>query len=208
MNIYKLSNGISVVSEHIPSTRSVSFGIWVKAGSRNETSVTNGITHLIEHMLFKGTSKYSANEIANIFDGLGGNINAFTSKENTCYYFVVLDQHLPKALEVLADMFFHSLFDAEELEKEKNVVYEEIAMYDDTPDDHVHDLIASAAFSEHSLAYPILGDIERLQSFQSNDLHNYMKTHYSLSNIVISIAGNISDDLPQLLEQHFAFYQK
>jgi predicted Zn-dependent peptidase len=206
VNIYKLSNGISVVSEHIPSTRSVSFGIWVKAGSRNESSATNGITHLIEHMLFKGTSNYSAIEIANIFDGFGGNINAFTSKENTCYYFVVLDQHLPKALAVLADMFFHSSFDADELEKEKNVVYEEIAMYDDTPDDHVHDLIASAAFQDHSIAFPILGDVERLQTFHSNDLRNYMNTHYSLSNIVISIAGNISDELPNLLEQHFSFY--
>ncbi len=207
MNNYTLSNGISVVSEKIPSTRSVSFGIWVKAGSRNETSSTNGITHLIEHMIFKGTSKYTANEIANLFDGLGGNINAFTSKENTCYYFVVLDQHLPKALAVLADMFFHSLFASDELEKEKNVVYEEISMYEDTPDDQVHDLIAAAAYKSHSLAFPILGDYERLQSFESEHLHNYMKSNYSLSNIVISVAGNIDEQLPQLLEEHFSFFQ-
>ena len=124
MEQFQLSNGIQVVTEHIGSTRSVALGIWVKTGSRNETIMQNGITHFIEHMLFKGTSRYSAREIAEFFDGLGGNINAFTSKENTCYYFIVLDEHFEKALEVLADMFFHSIFDVEELEKEKKVIYE------------------------------------------------------------------------------------
>jgi predicted Zn-dependent peptidase len=207
LNKYQLSNGMYVVTEKIPSTRSVSFGIWVKAGSRSETLLRNGITHFIEHMLFKGTSRYTARDIADVFDGLGGNINAFTSKENTCYYFIVLDKHLPQALAVLADMFFYSLFAPEELEKEKNVIYEEIAMYEDTPDDQVHDLVATAAFGTHSLGYPILGTNERLASFQSADLRNYMEQHYTIDNIVISVAGNIDESLPELLEEHFAFYE-
>jgi predicted Zn-dependent peptidase len=204
---FQLSNGIQVVTEHIGSTRSVALGIWVKTGSRNETIMQNGITHFIEHMLFKGTSRYSAREIAEFFDGLGGNINAFTSKENTCYYFIVLDEHFEKALEVLADMFFHSIFDVEELEKEKKVIYEEIAMYEDTPDDQVHDLIAEAAFSSHPLAYPILGNFERLQAFQATDLRAYMLKQYSNSNIVISVAGNFNNHLNDLLERYFSLHQ-
>ncbi len=119
MDKYTLNNGLRVVVEKIPTGRSVAFGIWVKTGSRDENETNNGISHLIEHMLFKGTDKYSAKDIAEIFDGIGGNVNAFTSKEYTCYYCKVLDEHLPMAVEVLADMFFRSTFDPVELEKEK-----------------------------------------------------------------------------------------
>ena len=140
MHKTQLKNGLRVVMEKIPTFRSVSFGIWVKTGSRNESPDLGGISHFIEHMLFKGTERYDAKEIAEQFDAIGGNVNAFTSKEYTCYYAKVLDEHLPIAVDVLSDMFFRSLFDEEELRKEKNVILEEIAMYEDTPDDMVHDL--------------------------------------------------------------------
>ena len=190
----------------MPATRSVAFGIWVKVGSRNETMLNNGITHLIEHMIFKGTERYSAREIAEIFDGLGGNINAFTSKENTCYFFIVLDEHLPKALEILTDMFFHSQFSEEELSKEKLVIDEEIAMYEDTPDDTVHDLIAAATFGNHPLGNTILGTQDHLKSFHSKDLKEYMEQHYTPQQIVLSIAGQFDETILDLLEEKFGNY--
>lgn len=203
MDKYTLNNGLRVVVEKIPTGRSVAFGIWVKTGSRNENEQNNGISHFIEHMLFKGTEKYSAKDIAEIFDGIGGNVNAFTSKEYTCYYCKVLDEHLPLAVEVLSDMFFRSAFDSAEMEKEKKVIYEEISMYEDTPDDMVHDLISKAAFGQHSLGYTIIGTEQNLSGMTSDTLKDYMRSHYTISNTVISIAGNINDDIIHLMEQHF-----
>lgn len=198
-----LPNGLRVVVEQIPNYRSVSFGIWVKTGSRNEAGPENGISHFIEHMLFKGTEKHSAKDIAELFDGIGGNVNAFTSKEYTCYYAKVLDEHLPIAAEVMADMFFNSLYDPAELDKEKNVIYEEIAMYDDTPDDMVHDLIAKAAYSDHSLGYPIIGTADNLSKMDADILKAYVGEHYTIDNTVISIAGNVGDEVLPLIERLF-----
>ncbi|TCZ80012.1 insulinase family protein [Paenibacillus albiflavus] len=207
MNKYTLSNGIRVVAEQISTCRSVAFGIWVKTGSRNETKLNNGISHFIEHMLFKGTSRYSAKDIAEIFDGIGGNVNAFTSKEYTCFYAKVLDEHLPIAVDVLAEMFFHSEFDESELQKEKNVIFEEISMYEDTPDDLVHDLIAKAAYGTHPLGYTILGTQDVLSSMNSQDLRNYMNEFYNIENTVLAIAGNIDDSTKELLEKHFGSFK-
>jgi predicted Zn-dependent peptidase len=207
LNKYTLSNGIRVVAEQIPTCRSVAFGIWVKTGSRNETVLNNGISHFIEHMLFKGTSRYSAKDIAEIFDGIGGNVNAFTSKEYTCFYAKVLDEHLPIAVDVLAEMFFHSEFDETELQKEKNVIFEEISMYEDTPDDLVHDLIAKAAYGSHPLGYTILGTQDVLSSMKSNDLRSYMNQFYNIENTVLAIAGNIDESVKDLLEKHFGSFQ-
>lgn len=204
MNKVILSNGLRVVYEKIPTCRSVSFGIWVKTGSRNETEEQNGISHFIEHMLFKGTDRFTAKDIAELFDGIGGNVNAFTTKEYTCYYVKVLDEHLPLAIDVLADMFFHSRLDQEELDKERNVILEEISMYEDTPDDLVHDLLAKSAYGSHPLGQTILGLEENLLRLQPDDLRNYMKQHYQVDNIVVSIAGNITDDVVQLVEKHFS----
>lgn len=201
-----LSNGMRVVMEKIPSGRSVSFGIWVKTGSRNETPEINGISHFIEHMLFKGTDRFNAKEIAEQFDAIGGNVNAFTSKEYTCYYAKVLDEHLHIAVDTLADMFFRSKLDAEELAKEKNVILEEIAMYEDTPDDLVHDLMSVAAYGDHPLAYSILGLKERLQAMTPDDLRAYMKQRYTIENTVISVAGNFDDRIVELLEHHFGSF--
>ncbi|WP_379126633.1 M16 family metallopeptidase [Paenibacillus sp. sgz500958] len=201
-----LSNGLRVVMEKIPTGRSVSFGIWVKTGSRNEAPENNGVSHFVEHMLFKGTERFSAKEIAEQFDAIGGNVNAFTSKEYTCYYAKVLDEHLPIAVDVLSDMFFRSKMDAEELAKEKNVILEEISMCEDTPDDLVHDLLCAAAYGEHPLAYTILGLRERLMDMTPEDLHAYMKKQYTIENTVISVAGNIDDGIVDLLERHFGSF--
>ncbi len=207
MNKVQLGNGIRLVMEEIPASRSVAFGVWVKVGSRNENESTNGISHLIEHMLFKGTEKYGVKEIAEIFDGIGGNVNAFTTKEYTCYYTKVLDEHLPIAVDVLADMFFHSKFDPEELQKEKSVILEEIAMYEDAPDDLVHDLVAKAAYGDHPLGYSILGTEPNLERFEPDDLREYMKSHYFLENTVISLAGHIDSSAVELIERHFGGYR-
>ncbi|TVY10607.1 M16 family metallopeptidase [Paenibacillus cremeus] len=206
MEKYTLKSGLRVVVEKIPTCRSVAFGIWVKTGSRYEDLQNNGISHFIEHMLFKGTDKYSAKEIAEIFDGIGGNVNAFTSKEYTCYYCKVLDEHLPLAVEVLSDMFFRSVLDPAELEKEKNVIYEEISMYEDTPDDMVHDLIAKAAFGEHPLGMTIIGTQANLSAMTSETLKQYMNSHYTVANTVVSIAGNVNDDVVELIEKHFGAF--
>lgn len=192
-----------MVMERIPTSRSVSFGIWVKTGSRNEVPEQGGISHFIEHMLFKGTQRFDAKDIAEQFDAIGGNVNAFTSKEYTCYFAKVLDEHLPIAVDVLSDMFFRSLLDDEELRKEKNVIVEEISMYEDTPDDIVHDLVSQAAYGEHPLALPILGTEEKLRTMSSEHLRKYMQEHYTIQNTVISVAGNIDDGVIQLLEKYF-----
>ncbi|WP_337103010.1 M16 family metallopeptidase [Paenibacillus sp. YIM B09110] len=208
MNKYTLSNGLRVVVEYIPHVRSVSFGIWVKTGSRNETPENNGISHFIEHMLFKGTDKRSAKDIADLFDGIGGNVNAFTAKEYTCYFAKVLDEHLPIAVDALSDMFFNSQMDPEELAKEKNVILEEISMYEDTPDDKVHDEASRASFGDHPLAYSILGLEERLTAMGPDTLRGYMKERYTIDNTVISVAGNVEEStLLELLEKQFGGFK-
>lgn len=205
---HTFSNGLRLVLEKIPSVRSVSIGIWIGTGSRYETKENNGISHFIEHMLFKGTEKRSARDIAEAFDCIGGHLNAFTSKEYTCYYGKVLDQHLPIAIDVLADMFFNSSFDAVELEKEKNVVLEELKMYEDTPDDEVHDLIAKATYFDHSLGYSILGQEEVLRQLTAEDLRNYIREHYTPDNTVIAVAGNFEEqELIELVETHFDHFE-
>ena len=203
---HQLSNGLRVVLEKMPTLRSVSFGIWVGTGSRNETPEQNGISHFIEHMLFKGTERRSAKDIADIFDGIGGNVNAFTTKECTCYYAKVLEEHLPIAMDVLSDMFFHSQFDPAEMDKERNVILEEISMYEDTPDDLVHDLISQAAYGSHPLGYTILGKEENLHALTPDRLRSYMTERYSVADTVIAIAGNYPDHILELLEQYFAAF--
>ncbi|MDR7316010.1 pitrilysin family protein [Brevibacillus nitrificans] len=201
-------NGLRIVTERIPSVRSVALGIWVGTGSKYENDVNNGISHFLEHMFFKGTATRSAKEIAETFDEIGGNVNAFTSKEYTCYYARVLDQHAPIALDVLSDMYFHSVFDAEELEKEKNVVIEEISMYEDTPDDLVHDLIAKASYGNHPLGYTILGTEDVLRSLKRDDLQRYVDQRYLPSNTVITVAGNFEDSLIEDIQKRFSALQR
>ncbi|PAC86420.1 peptidase M16 [Bacillus subtilis] len=204
---YTCQNGVRIVLENNPTVRSVVIGVWIGTGSRHETPEINGISHFLEHMFFKGTSTKSAREIAESFDRIGGQVNAFTSKEYTCYYAKVLDEHANYALDVLADMFFHSTFDENELKKEKNVVYEEIKMYEDAPDDIVHDLLSKATYGNHSLGYPILGTEETLASFNGDSLRQYMHDYYTPDRVVISVAGNISDSFIKDVEKWFGSYE-
>lgn len=204
---YTCQNGVRIVLEQIPTVRSVAIGVWIGTGSRNETPENNGISHFLEHMFFKGTKTRSAREIAESFDSIGGQVNAFTSKEYTCYYAKVLDNHAQYALEVLADMFFNSTFDKEELDKERNVVNEEIKMYEDTPDDIVHDLLSKAIYNNHPLGYPILGTEETLQTFTGEKLEQYMYETYTPENVVISIAGNVPETFISNVEEFFGSYE-
>jgi len=201
---HRFSSGLRLVMEKIPSVRSVSIGIWIGVGSKHETSENNGISHFIEHMLFKGTHTRSARDIAEAFDSIGGHLNAFTSKEYTCYYAKVLDQHIEYAFEILADMFFNPKLDEDDLEKEKNVVLEELHMYEDTPDDLVHDLIAEATFKDQTLGYNILGRKEVLEQLQAQHLREYIETHYTPENTVLAVAGNFDEQaLIHLTEVYF-----
>nr|WP_239565391.1 pitrilysin family protein [Brevibacillus fulvus] len=197
-----------IVTEKIPSVRSVALGIWVGTGSKFEQESNNGISHFLEHMFFKGTTSRSAKEIAEAFDEIGGHVNAFTSKEYTCYYARVLDQHTPIALDVLADMYFASMFEPGELEKEKNVVIEEINMYEDTPDDLVHDLIARASYADHPLGYTILGTEDVLRSLRREDLLTYIDQRYLPSNTVVSVAGNFDSALIEEIKRRFSAFSR
>ncbi|MDD4503795.1 MAG: pitrilysin family protein [Clostridiaceae bacterium] len=185
-----LINGIRVVTEEIPYVNSVSIGLWIKVGSRYETIENNGISHFIEHMLFKGTKSRSAKDIANSIDKLGGQLNAFTSKECTCFYVKVLDTHFDIALDVLADMFFNSNFDSEDIEKERGVVIEEINMYEDSPEDLVHDLFSQAVWAGNPLGMSILGTEESLNNLSREKIVDYFNEKYIPQNIVISVVGN------------------
>jgi predicted Zn-dependent peptidase len=206
INKHTCKNGVRIVLEQIPTVRSVSIGVWIGTGSRNETEQNNGISHFLEHMFFKGTKTRTAKEIAEAFDSIGGQVNAFTSKEYTCYYAKVLDEHASFALEMLADMFFHSTFVDEELQKERNVVLEEIKMYEDTPDDIVHDLLSKACYANHPLGYPILGTEETLRTFTGDSLRGYMADYYTPDRVVISVAGNVDESFIQQVESYFGFF--
>lgn len=202
---HRLNNGVRVVIEKIPHVKSVSLGFWVGVGSNHENINNNGITHFIEHMLFKGTKNRTAKQIAESIDSIGGQLNAFTSKECTCYYAKVLDTHLPVAVDVLTDMLFHSTFSEAEIEKEKSVVLEEINMYEDSPEDLAHDLLAQTVFHNHSLGLPILGSHGTVNCFHREMLLDYVRDNYTADNIVISVAGNFDQEqLFQLLEEKFA----
>jgi predicted Zn-dependent peptidase len=204
----ELSNGLRLLYEQVPSVRSVAIGIWIGTGSKNEGKANNGISHFVEHMLFKGTTKYSAKAIAEVFDRIGGHINAFTSKEYTCYHAKVLDEHIEIALDLLSDMFFNSIFDPGEIEKEKNVVIEEIKMSMDTPDDLVHDLLAQSSFAEHSIGLPILGSEEVLRRLTQKDLTQYVHDYYTVDKTVIAIAGHVPDNVVELVEKRFSSFKR
>ncbi|GAB2563138.1 M16 family metallopeptidase [Gracilibacillus alcaliphilus] len=197
----ELQNGMRIVLEEIQTVRSVTIGIWIKTGSRNERNSENGISHFIEHMLFKGTTNYTPQQIAEAFDAVGGEINAFTSKEYTCFYAKVLDTHKDMAMEILADMLLHSVFDEEEIEREKQVVLEEINMTEDTPDDIIHDHLAAVAYQEHPLAKPILGSKESVHRLEQSQLFQYVKDHYTADHIVVSVVGNVDASFMDKVEQ-------
>ncbi|MFQ6091267.1 MAG: M16 family metallopeptidase [bacterium] len=201
-----LDNGLTVVSEYIPYVRSLSIGVWIRTGSRNEIPDKNGISHFIEHMVFKGTTNRTAEEIARSLESVGGHLNAFTGKELTCYYARVLDEHMPLAMDVLADILANCLFQEEDIEREKQVVIEEIKNLDDTPDELIHDLFSRSLFEPHPLGWPTHGPAENVNRFSADDLRDFVSAQYTADRIVIAAAGNvIHADFVDLVTEHFHF---
>ncbi len=189
-----LASGVRVVSEHIPSVRSVAVGAWLAAGGRDEAPRDNGISHFIEHMVFKGTRRRRMHHIAQRMEAVGGYLNAFTSKETTCYYARSLDEHLGRALDVVLDLVVSPTLPEREVEKEKEVVVEEMKMYEDAPDDLVFDHFEAAVYPHHALGRPILGVPETVRSFTRERLFDYIDTHYAPNRLVVAVAGNVAHD--------------
>ncbi|MCH8494874.1 MAG: insulinase family protein [Balneolales bacterium] len=205
-NIQKSTHpsGIRIVTESIDSVRSVSVGIWIKTGSRNEKAQVAGVTHFLEHMLFKGTETRSAFDIVQNVESVGGYLNAFTSSEYTCYYVRCLDTKIDTALEVLSDMVQHSIFPEEEIEKEKKVVIEEMKMYRDNPDDFIFEAFTGQMFDQHPLGRPIIGFESTVSAFTKNDLTSYVQERYTPANIIVAVAGNIQHhDIVSKIDTYF-----
>jgi predicted Zn-dependent peptidase len=186
-----LNNGLTIISERMNHVRSASVGIWVRSGSRHESAPLNGISHFIEHTLFKGTSKRTSREIAVESDAIGGHVDAFTSREVASYYVKVLDQHLPRAFDLLADLITSPNFADEELDRERNVVLEEIKMVEDTPDDLVHEVFVANFWPDHPLGRSILGTAETLSTFDHNRVVEFFNNVYTPRNLVVAGAGNL-----------------
>ncbi|UCF79322.1 MAG: insulinase family protein [Candidatus Eiseniibacteriota bacterium] len=200
-----IDGGLTVVGEEVPGVRSVSIGIWIRSGSRHEKADQSGLSHFIEHMAFKGTAKRNALEIARSLECVGGHLDAFATREFTCFYARVLDEHLPLAVEVLSDIVCHSLFDGDEIEKEKRVVLDEIRQFEDTPDDQIHDLFSAAIWKGHPLGRSVLGARETVSSFKRADVVSFFDTNYVSPNIIVSVAGRFDHgELLRLLEDSFS----
>lgn len=196
-----LRNGVRVVAERIDHVRSAAIGVWIGNGSRFESAEQNGISHFIEHMIFKGTEKRTARHIASMMDAMGGQSNAFTTKDCTCYYMKVLDTHLHTAAELLADMFLCSSFADEDIELERGVVLEEIDMYEDTPEDVATEKLFEACYEGTALGRPILGTEETLARMDSKALHDYVRKNYHPEDTVVALSGSFSDaDLDYICE--------
>jgi len=189
-----LDNGITVITERMDNVRSVAIGIWFSVGSRDEQAGEAGMSHFMEHMMFKGTPTRSAQDISQHFDRMGAELNAFTSKEYTCYYARVLDEHVGDAIEVLSDMVCNSLLANDAIVSEREVVIEEIARHEDTPDDMVHELFASTLLPGHPLGLPVLGKRETVGAFDHDASSDFKSRHYRTGNVVVSAAGSVSHD--------------
>src|SRR5450631_1580408 len=199
-----LANGVRVITEAMPHVRSVSVGVWIGSGSRRESTEQNGISHFIEHMLFKGTTSRSAEDIARSVDALGGNLDAFTAKELVCFNTKVLDQHLSQAFDVLADLVLHPSFRDEDIEKEKGVILEEIKMEEDSPDYLVHEIFSANFWKDHALGKPILGTPQSVRRFDSTMVRDFYNAVYAPSNVLVTAAGNLTHGgLTDLVRQHF-----
>jgi len=186
-----LANGIKIVTRKMPHLRSVSMGVWVNVGARDESSVENGLSHFIEHMIFKGTKKRTAFQIAKEFDAVGGQTNAFTSTENTCYHAKVMDTHLDTMVDILSDVFLNSLFDDKEVENERAVILQEIGMAEDNPDEYIHILSGMNFWGKHSLGRSVLGSRENINKFNSDTIKKFFHRFYQPERIVVSVAGNL-----------------
>ena len=204
IKVYELSNGIKTIMESCDFFHSVSFGVWVKVGSRSETKENNGIAHMTEHMLFKRTETKTAGEIARITAKLGGNLNAYTSKECTSYYCKTLPELLEPAIEVIADMVCHSAVREEDLENEKTVVCDEIDMYKDSAEDYVHEVLQKKVYKHHPLGFLISGKKKNVKGFSPKDIQTFMDKYYTGKNIVISVAGCFEPEKTlELIKKYF-----
>ena len=199
-----LPNGLTILTEQMDHIRSVSMGIWVKSGSRHEDPKVNGISHFVEHMVFKGTTTRSAEDIARQVDSIGGNMDAFTGKETICFNIKVLDEHLPIAVDVLSDMVLHPVFDVKEITRERGVILEEIKMDEDNPDYLVHEIFTQNFFKDHPLGKPILGTKETVRRFERPAVLDYYSSKFAPNNLIISAAGSLSHhELVELLRERF-----
>ena len=202
--IHTLSNGLTIIGEEIPYLKSITLGIWVNAGSRIEEENNAGISHFIEHMLFKGTKNRTSKELASTIDNLGGQINAFTSKECTCFYVKLLDEHISIGVDVLSDMMLNSLFDSEEIDKERQVILEELKMYEDSPEDLSYDLLTENIYKTDRLGMNIIGTKESLYNINRENILEYFNKYYVASNCVISMSGNFNfEEMIKLIEDKF-----
>ncbi|RKZ19861.1 insulinase family protein [bacterium] len=187
-------DGIKVITEHVPGMKSVSIGLWVAVGSRYEKKNESGMTHFIEHVVFKGTKKRKTHEIARAIEGRGGVLDAFTSRENTCFYARVLDEDMPVAVDVLTDLVFNPIFPPEEIEKERNVVIEEIKKEEDDPDDLLINLLFESLFSNPSFYHPIVGDEETVKAIKREDIISFWERYYNPAHIIVTAAGNVEHE--------------
>lgn len=187
-------SGLRIVTESINSVRSLTVGIWVKTGSRDESASIAGVTHFLEHMMFKGTQRRSAYQIVQEIESVGGYINAFTSSEYTCYYIRCLDSELKRSLDILFDMLQNAALPLEEIEKEKKVVIEEMKMYRDNPDDYIFEEFTGQIFNQHPLGRPIIGYESTVSAFTQTDLKNYIRQRYTPTNLIVAVAGNVHHD--------------
>jgi len=204
----KLKNGLTIIGERLPHFRSISVGVWISAGSQYETKEENGLSHFLEHMLFKGTEKRNARQIAEAMDAVGGQLNAFTAKECTCFYAKVIDEHTELALDVLSDIVLHSAFDPREMEKEKGVVLEEIAMVEDEPEDLAGELIMRAQFGDQPLSRPILGPEENIRAFTRETVVGYHRRMYRPECSVLAVTGNYDwEKLREMAERFFGDWE-
>ena len=206
---WTLENGLHVVGERLPYLRSVSIGVWMRVGSMMETPAENGLSHFLEHMVFKGTEKRSTRDIAEEMDAVGGQMNAFTGKDCTCFYAKVIDEDLPLAVDILSDMTLHASLDETEFNKERGVILEEISMEEDSPEDVVHELLSRIQFGDQAAGMPILGPAEQIAAYTRDDLANYRARHYHPENCVVALAGNYDpEQVLALMRQYFGEWKK
>lgn len=206
---WTLENGLHVVGERLPYLRSVSIGVWMRVGSMMETPAENGLSHFLEHMVFKGTEKRSTRDIAEEMDAVGGQMNAFTGKDCTCFYAKVIDEDLPLAMDILSDMTLHASLDETEFNKERGVILEEISMEEDSPEDVVHELLSRIQFGDQAAGMPILGPAEQIAAYTRDDLANYRARHYHPENCVVALAGNYDpEQVLALMQQYFGEWKK
>jgi predicted Zn-dependent peptidase len=199
-----LPNGLTIITEQMEHIRSVSIGIWIKTGSRDEDQPSNGISHFVEHMVFKGTNNRSAEEIARQVDSIGGGMDAFTAKECICFNVKVLDEHLPIALDVLSDLVLHPTFAADDIVRERGVILEEIKMDEDSPDYLVHEIFTQNFWKDHPLGRPILGTKDTVKKFERDPVLNFYKQRFAPGNLIICAAGHLKhEQFVELVSQHF-----